>query len=482
MATNGSDPRRDELGAALDLVLDEARNYLASLDERPVLSPRAGEIMQAFRAPLPDVGVGAAQALRELIDRGVEASTATSGPRFFHWVTGGTTPAALGADWITGLLDQQAYAWYGSPLAVELELLSLDWLQQLLGLPATWPGIMTTGASMANFVGLAAARQWWGRRLGVDVSQEGLHGLPAMPVFCGGYIHASAVKVLAMLGSGRASLRTCVRDGVGRIDLEAVENGLKALDGAPAILVAGAGEVNAGDFDPIARMADLAEAYGAWLHVDGAFGLFAALAPRTRHLVDGVERAHSVTVDGHKWLNVPYDAGFAFVRERRWMAEAFAYDADYLFDPDDPHPVMGGLGPESSRRARSLAVWATLRAYGRDGYARMVERHLDLARHMAALVDAAPELERLADVTLNIVCFRCNPGGLDEAALDHLNRMLGQRILEDGRVLAGTTRYGGRVALRPTIVNWRTRQEDVDAFVRVVRELAAQVLSDPGSS
>lgn len=473
MATNGSDPRRDELGPALDLVLDEAKHYLASLDERAVLSPRAGEIMRGFQAPLPELGVGAAQALRELIDRGIEASTATSGPRFFHWVTGGTTPAALGADWITGLLDQQAYAWYGSPLAVELELLSLDWLKQLLGLPSPWPGIMTTGASMANFVGLAAARQWWGHRLGVDVSQEGLHGLPPMPVFCGGYIHASAVKVLAMLGSGRASLRTCVLDRVGRIDLEAVENGLKALDGAPAILVAGAGEVNAGDSDPIARMADLAEAYGAWLHVDGAFGLFAALSPRTRHLVDGVARAHSVTVDGHKWLNVPYDAGFAFVRERRWMAEAFAYDADYLFDPEDPHPVLGGLGPESSRRARSLAVWATLRAYGRDGYTRMVERHLDLARHMAALVDAAPELERLADVTLNIVCFRFNPGGLDDTTLDRLNRTLGQRILEDGRVVAGTTRYAGRVALRPTIVNWRTRPEDVDEFVRVVRELAA---------
>jgi glutamate/tyrosine decarboxylase-like PLP-dependent enzyme len=241
------------------------------------------------------------------------------------------------------------------------------------------------------------------------------------------------------------------------------------------VLVAGAGEVNAGDFDPIAQMADLAEAHGAWLHVDGAFGLFAALSPRTAHLVAGVERAQSVTVDGHKWLNVPYDCGFAFVHERRCMAEAFAYDAHYLYDPDDPRPVMGGLGPESSRRARSLAVWATLRAYGREGYRRMVEGHLDLARHLADLVDGAPELERLADVPLNVVCFRFNPGGVDEARLDELNRALGQRILDDGRVVSGTTRYAGKVALRPTVVNWRTRAEDVELFVRVVRELAAEL-------
>jgi glutamate/tyrosine decarboxylase-like PLP-dependent enzyme len=468
-------PRRDELGPVLDLVAREATRYLDGLDERHVLRSDVPDAVAALRRPLPERGVGAAEALRELLEHGLDASCASSGPRFFHWVTGGTTPAALGADWITGVLDQQGYAWLGSPLGVVRVLLSLEWLQDLFGLPGGWPGIMTTGASMANFVALAAARQWWGRRHGIDVAQVGLAGLPPMPVLCGGYIHASAVKVLALLGTGRAGVRRLVRDEVGRVDLDAMEAELRALDGEPAVLVAGAGEVNAGDFDPIAQMADLAEAHGAWLHVDGAFGLFAALSPRTAHLVAGVERAQSVTVDGHKWLNVPYDCGFAFVHERRWMAEAFAYDAHYLYDPDDPRPVMGGLGPESSRRARSLAVWATLRAYGREGYRRMVEGHLDLARHLADLVDGAPELERLADVPLNVVCFRFNPGGVDEARLDELNRALGQRILDDGRVVSGTTRYAGKVALRPTVVNWRTRAEDVELFVRVVRELAAEL-------
>ena len=475
MASPNRVPHRDEIEPVLDVVRRGARRYLTGLDDRPVLQGDPGEAMSAFETPLPEEGVGAVRAVEELLDPGLRAAAGTSGPRFFHWVTGGTTPAGLGADWITGLLDQQAYAWLGSPLAVELELLSLDWLKELFGLPGSWSGITVTGASMANFVGLTAARQWWGRRHGVDVAQEGLAGLPPMPVFCGGYIHASSVKVLALLGTGRENVRRRVRDPVGRIDLEAVEQELKTLDGAPAVLVAGAGEVNAGDFDPIAEMAELAETYDAWLHVDGAFGLFAAVSPRTAHLVNGVERADSVTVDGHKWLNVPYDSGFAFVRDRRWMAESFAYDADYLFDPEDPRPVLGGLGPESSRRARSLAVWATLRAYGRSGIREVIETHLDLTQYLADLVDEAPELERLADVPLNVVCFRYDPGGMEEQALDEANRELGQRIVEDGRVVAGTTRYGGRVALRPTIVNWRTRAEDIDFFVRVARELAADL-------
>jgi glutamate/tyrosine decarboxylase-like PLP-dependent enzyme len=332
---------------------------------------------------------------------------------------------------------------------------------------------MVTGASMANFVGMAAARQWWGERHGVDVSEDGLVGLPAMPVLTSGYVHASAVKVLSLLGVGRSSVERHTRDAVGRVDLASMEASLQALDGAPAVLMAVAGEVNAGDFDPVDEMADLAERYGAWLHVDGAFGLFAAVSDRTAHLVRGVERADSVTVDGHKWLNVPYDSGYAFVRDREIMAKAFAYTARYLADPTDSRPVLGGLGPESSRRARALTVWTTLRAYGRVGYQRMFERHLELAGEMVELIDAAPELERLADPLLSVVCFRLNPGDLSEEELNELNHRWSVLIFEDGRVAAGATEYGGQIALRPTVVNWRTRSEDIVEFIRVIRELAA---------
>ncbi len=330
---------------------------------------------------------------------------------------------------------------------------------------------------MANFTALAAARQWWGERHERDAAADGLAGLPAVPVLSSGYIHPSARKALAMLGIGREGVRTFSRDSVGRLDLDALTDALRSLGGAPAIVVANAGEVNAGDFDPIAALADVSAEHGAWLHVDGAFGLFARVSPRVAALADGVERADSVIADGHKWLNVPYDCGFAFVRDQALLGKVFSFSAAYLPDPDDPHPNFGTVGPEASRRARSLAVWATLRAYGRAGYRELVEHHLDLAQHLAAAVDAAPDLERLAEVPLNIVCFRFRPPGLSEEELDDLNARLGEEVLADGRVYVGTTRYEGRIAFRPAIVNWRTRPEDVELLADVIRELGAVLLA-----
>jgi len=359
---------------------------------------------------------------------------------------------------------------------MRLEQISLGWLKELFGLPAAWSGVLTTGATMANFTGLAAARRWWGRQHGVDVEEHGLSGLPPLPVFASGHVHASAVKALAMLGVGRQHVQTFVSDPTGRLDTDALEHALRRLGGAPAVLSATAGEVNAGGFDPLAAMADLAEEYGAWLHVDGAFGLFAAVSPATRELVSGIERAHSVAVDGHKWLNVPYDCGAAFVHDAEFHDGAFTASAAYLGREESERPVFSNLAPEMSRRARGFAVWATLTAYGRSGYQAMVERHVQLARRLARQVDAEAELERLAEVPLNVVCFRYRPAGVDEEGLDALNRHLGQAVLDDGRVYFGTTVYGGKVAFRPAIVNWRTRPEDVDLIVPVVLELAASIV------
>jgi glutamate/tyrosine decarboxylase-like PLP-dependent enzyme len=297
--------------------------------------------------------------------------------------------------------------------------------------------------------------------------------MPQIPVMSSGYIHSSAVKAAAMLGLGRRNIRTFRRDDAGRVDLGALGAELARTQG-PAIVIANAGEVNAGDFDPISPMADLAEEHGAWLHVDGAFGLFAAFSPRSRPLLEGVERAHSVAADGHKWLNVPYDTGFTFVREPELLDQAFAISAAYLTTQGGRTNLMHRT-PESSQRGRGIAVWATLRAYGREGYRAMVEGHLDLAQRVAARVDDAPDLERLAEVPLNIVCFRYHPPGVDDrATLDDLNRRIGEEILTDGRVYVGTTTYEGNVAFRPAIVNWRTREKDVDLLVDVVRELGAR--------
>jgi glutamate/tyrosine decarboxylase-like PLP-dependent enzyme len=223
-------------------------------------------------------------------------------------------------------------------------------------------------------------------------------------------------------------------------------------------------------------MADLAEEHGAWLHVDGAFGLFARVSPRVAHLAEGVERAHSVIADGHKWLNVPYDSGFAFIRDAGLLAKVFSLAAAYL-PSQEAEPTFGYLAIESSQRARGLAVWAALRAWGRSGYRTMVERHLDLAQRLAARVDEAEDLERLADVGLNHVCFRFRPPGVPEEELDELNARVGAEVLVDGRVYVGTTSYAGRTAFRPAIVNWRTREEDVDLLVEVVQEVGSHLVT-----
>jgi len=473
-AVTPTSPTPDELPEVMALAAREAARYLSDIGERDVRASDAEQVAARFAGSLPDDGVGALAAIEELV-AGFDGAVHSAGPKFFHFVNGGTTPAALGADWLTSALDQNAGAWVSTPLGAQLERCSLAWLRELFGLPSDWGGVLTTGATMANFVALACARRWWGLRHGVDVEQAGMSGLPPMPVFGSGYVHPSDIKALSMLGVGRANIHLCRRDGVGRVDLEALERGLRDLDGAPAVLIGSAGEVNAGDFDPLAAMAELSHRYGAWFHVDGAFGLFAGLSPRSAHLVEGVAQAESVIADGHKWLNVPYDCGFAFVRDASLQPEVFARTAAYLPEVDEERPSWGYLGPEMSRRARGIDVWATLRAYGRSGYRAIVEQHLDLAARLAEQVDAAPELERLAEVTLNIVCFRARPPGFPEELLDELNRRIGAAALTDGRVFFGSTVYDGKVAFRPAPVSWRNRPADVDLIVQVVRELAAEL-------
>jgi glutamate/tyrosine decarboxylase-like PLP-dependent enzyme len=460
----------DELRETLELAAREAGAYAESAADGPVLRPDAVEALAGWDPALPEDGDGAVPAIGELVERAVASATRSSGPRFFHFVMGGTTPAALGADWLTSALDQVAFGWASSPLAARLEGIATRWLRELFELPEEMSGVLVSGATMANFTGLAAARGWWADRLGVDVDEAGLSSLPSPRILTSGYVHPSAVQAVGMLGWGRENIRRLTRDPAGRLDLDALERALRGSSG-PAVLIANAGEVNAGDFDPISQMAALAGEHDAWLHVDGAFGLFARLAPESRALTDGVEQADSIAADAHKWLNVPYDCGFAFVREPERLARALNVGAPYLPSPNDPRPNPGFLTPENSRRARALAVWATLRAYGRAGHRAMVERHLRLARHLAARVDAAPQLERLAEVKLNIVCFRARPDGVADGELDDLNRRLGEELLADGRVFAGTTQYEGRVALRPAIVNWQTTEAEIDLLVDVVLEL-----------
>ena len=471
---------RDELRKEAESLVGNLAGALneavANVDQRVPMPSDPDNALAALEEPLPESGIGARQTLNKLLRLQELSGTNTAGPRCYHFVIGGNTPAAHGAELVAAAFDVITYSWIVSPLGVRMEIQALNWLKDLLGLPASMSGVMVTGATMANFVGLAAARQWWGEQLGFDVSETGLSGKPQMPVLTSGYVHAATKKVLATQGVGRGNLQEFSADNTGRIDLQAFDKAIEKLKGSPAVVIINAGEVNAGAFDPVEQMMSIARNHNCWVHVDGAFGLFAAVSPRTAHLVSGVEQADSVTVDGHKWLNVPYDSGYAFVRDYSLMARAFRYSADYLPSEDDLYPTPGAIGPESSRRGRSFAVWATLKAYGRDGHRRIVEHCLDIAQHFTSVVDGNPQLELMAEAPLNIVAFRYNPGGMSDEALDSLNQRLGERVLIDGRFMVGTSKLGARTIFRPAFSNWRTRNEDVEAMADVICELGANLL------
>ena len=471
---------RKEMKSLIKQLSKSLPKVVLETDDRIALPPGSAEALADFHEPLPETGCGAEETIERLLELNEAAGGNTGGPRCFHFVIGGSTPAALAADLLATAYDAVTYTWVLSPVGVQMESQALDWLKEMFGLPGEWQGVMVTGATMANFVCLASARQWWSEELGIDVSETGLSGMPQMPVLTSGFVHASTLKVMAVQGIGRANVQQFCRDDFGRVDLEAMEKALVALDGKPALMIINAGEVNAGEFDPVNEMMDLARQHNCWVHVDGAFGLFARISPRTAHFVEGVERADSVTVDGHKWLNVPYDSGYAFVRDYGLMARAFHYSADYLADFDHDRPTFGAIGPESSRRGRSFAVWATLKAYGLEGQRRIVEHCLDLAQHFAAQVDKIAQLELMNDPQLNIVAFRYNPGDLSDEELDKLNEKLGEAVLADGRFLVGTSKIGPRTVFRPAFSNWRTRFSDVEEFADVTLELGRKLATEDG--
>ena len=466
-------PSQADLPRVLERVHRLAEAYLTGTAERPVsTAPDRAGLAARLDEPLPEGGMDAAEVALAWFRRAEPGITTSTGPRFFGFVTGGVTPAALAGDWLASAIDQNAGIWIGSPAAAETELVVLRWLKELFHLPAEWGGALTSGATMANLLGLAAARQWAAEQLGFDAAEDGLGGRPAIPVISSTEIHASARKALGTLGLGRSSVRTVAAPG-GRINLEAFERELATIDG-PVIVIGNAAEVNTGQFDDLAGLAERCAAHpgGAWLHVDAAFGLFAAVTPRLRHLLAGIERADSVAADGHKWLNVPYDCGFGFVRDDRYLKAAFTASASYIAPGGnwDPHTHV----PEMSRRFRALAAWCALKADGREGYRQMVERCVDNAAAFASWVQATDGLELMNSAPLNIVCFRLRPDGLDDAATDELNRQAVVRLQADGRVFVTGTVWDGKAAIRAAFDNWSTTEADVG----VLEEAVTWVIGD----
>jgi glutamate/tyrosine decarboxylase-like PLP-dependent enzyme len=473
---------RDRVTAYADAIEQTsalALAYLNGLPERPLGRPSLPATMTvALDEPLPEEPAAGAAVVADWLRRADPGIVASAGPRYFGYVVGGVTPAALAGDWLATAIDQCGGLWATSPAAAQTELVVLRWLKELFDLPRQWAGTLTSGATIGNLIGLAAARQWAGERLGFDPAGDGLAGHPAIPVIASTAVHASAVKALGTLGLGRESVRR-VDAPDGRIDLAGLRARLAAIDG-PAIVIANAGEVNTGQYDDLASIVDLCRhgPGGVWLHVDGAFGLIAAASPRFRPRMAGIEHADSVAGDGHKWLNLPYDSGFAFVRDPAALRAAFAATGAYLsgdggWDADD-------YGPEMSRRFRGLAAWCALRAYGRAGHCSLVERCVDHAVMFAAWVSATPGLElmnadRMAVAPLNIVCFRYAPTALDDDARDVLNREAVVAIQTDGRVFVTGTTWNGRAAIRAAFVNWATTRSDVEVLQTVVGEVGARI-------
>jgi glutamate/tyrosine decarboxylase-like PLP-dependent enzyme len=440
---------------------EHAADFLESLDDRPI-EPKATveELRAALGGPLPESPTDATQALEELIAAADPGVVGIPSGRFFGFVIGGGLPAALAADWMTSTWDQNAGLYAAGPSASVVEEVATGWLADLLGLPADVSSAFVTGTQMAHVTALAAARFEVLRRAGWDVNEHGLAGLPPIRVVVGAERHVTVDRALRLLGIGSSQLVVVPADEQGRIRADALPD----LAGAPTILCAQSGNVNTGAFDPLPQLADAAEGTGAWLHVDGAFGLWAAATPDLRHLVAGVERADSWTTDAHKWLNVPYDSGLAFCAHPDAHRQAMRVTASYLIQGEDggPRDQMDWT-PEFSRRARGFAVYAAIRSLGRAGIAELVQRSCAHARRFAELLGADPEVEILNEVVLNQVLVRF--GDSDERT-DEIGRL----VRASGEAWMSGTRWHDVAALRISVSNWQTTEEDVERTVRAIRD------------
>jgi glutamate/tyrosine decarboxylase-like PLP-dependent enzyme len=437
----------------LTAAADHAATFLDGVPERRVgpveIDPAV--LRSALGGSLPDGPEDPRAVLDALVAAAGPGLMASQSPRFFGFVFGGSLPAALAADWVASAWDQNAVLYVAAPAAAVAEDVVGGWLAELLGLPVSASFAITTGCQMAHATGLAAARHHVLGRAGWDVEARGLGGAPPIRLLANGDFHVTLARAVRLLGLGTDSLIRVDTDAEGSMDPGALRAALAAGDG-PAIVCAQAGEVNSGAFDPLDEVCDAAAEHGAWVHVDGAFGLWAAAAPSHRHLVAGVGRADSWATDAHKWLNVPYDAGLAFVAHPDAHHGAFGASAAYL--PTGARDAMDWT-PDSSRRARSFTIWAALRSLGRAGVAEMVERCCACARRFAEVLGAQEGVEVLNDVVLNQVLVRFDD---DDAATDAVVAA----VQAEGTCWMGPTTWRGRRAMRISVSNWATTIADVD--------------------
>jgi len=463
---------------SLALTAGIAADFVESLGDRPVfpdVTPE--ELREALGGPLPDDPLEAREVVTRLASVAGRGVVATGTGRYFGFVVGGALPAALAADWLTSAWDQNAGIYVVGPSASVVEEVTREWLVDLLGLPQGASAGFVTGTQMAHVTALAAARFHMLNAVGWDVGEAGLQGAPPIRVLAGAKRHVTVDRALRLLGLGAPSV--VAADDQGRMKVDALHRALGEGVG-PAIVCAQAGEINTGALDPLGEIADAAEAAGAWLHVDGAFGLWAAVSPQLHHLVAGAERADSWTLDAHKWLNVPYDSGIVLCAHPESHRAAMTVHADYLIQDEGEQRVRDGVDwvPEFSRRARAFPVYAALRSLGRRGVVELVERCCVQARRFAERISAQAAVELLNDVVLNQVLFRYRDDVQTEAVLAAVQQVA--RIW-----LSGTT-WDGRKAIRLSVSNWQTGDNEIELaaaeFVTAAERTRESAGQDPAIS
>jgi glutamate/tyrosine decarboxylase-like PLP-dependent enzyme len=456
----------DDLDELLRLTADEVGRFRAGLTDRPVTPVAAvDEVASALGGTLPDGPTAPVEVLRRLRDGADPGLMASAGPRFFGFVTGGALPAATAADMLAVGWDQCAFNPVLSPAAAAAEQVAGGWLKDLLGIPADASVGFVTGGQETNTVGLAAARHHLLQQAGWDVERDGLQGAPRVRVVAGAERHATIDRALRLLGFGTRCVEEVAADANGALDIDDLRRVLETGPAGPVIVCLQAGNVNTGACDDLAAGCELAHAHGGWAHVDGAFGLWAAASPRTRHLVAGIDRADSWGCDGHKWLNLPYDSGFAFCAHPRVAQAAVSYVASYLVGSGAGEPALADLTLASSRRARGFAAWAGLLELGRDGVADLVDRFCTLARRFAAGLEAGGA-EIANDVVLNQVLV----GFGDDECTDRVIAALQQ----GGEAWFGGTTWRGRRLMRISVSNWTTTEDDVDRSVAAILRTAGR--------
>jgi len=434
------------------------RRDVAGAKTTPVADYAA--MIAAFDAPVPETGGDADAIIAELIDKATPGIRAATGPRFFGWVIGNSHPTGVAADWLTSAWGQNAANLVSAPAASAIEKVAADWLLDLLGLPAESSVGFVTGATVANFVCLAAARSDVLRRVGHDVEAEGMFGAPPVEVVIGADAHATVYSGLKYLGLGAKRVKIVASDSSGRMLAGDFERVVKSCTG-PVIAIAQAGQINTGACDPFAEIAPIARQAGAWLHVDGAFGLWAQVAPERAHLTAGVEAADSWATDGHKWLQTPYDSGFAIVRDAEVHRRAMAISASYLPPAAGAERDPSAYVPELSRRARGFATWAMIRQLGRAGLAHMVECHCQIARHMGERLADEAGIELVAPVALNQFMVRF--GSNDEATLAAI-----QHVQDDAIAFIGGAQWRGQWVMRVSVSSIATTMAEADIAVDAV--------------